>query len=235
MNPTGPAPHLSVVIPVFNEARVIEPLILGLNDDLDAIGGTFEIILSENGSTDSSHQIADALASSCDRVRVLHLARADYGFALKQGLTAARGDFIFHCSADLVDLGFLRSALALIEGGDAVLGSKYLQPGTDARPWFRRALGRAFAGMLRLVFRLPVADTHGIKLFRREAVAPHIDVCRFGGAMFDTELILNLSRAGLRLIEIPFTSSEIRPSRKSPFAVACRALWDLVRLLALRF
>jgi glycosyltransferase involved in cell wall biosynthesis len=228
------APSLSVVIPVFNEVALLESVLQRLRQELPAVAGSYEIILSENGSTDGSRQMADALAAGCPQIRVIHAPLADYGLALKRGLEAARGRYVFHCAVDLADLRFLQAALERIETHDAVLGSKYIEPGTDTRPWFRRAAGRMYAGMLRTLFRLPVADTHGIKLFRRNAIAPHIAACRFGGAMFDTELILGISRAGLRLIEIPIASSEVRPSRKNNLAMAFQSLVDLSRLAAAR-
>jgi len=228
------APFLSVVIPVFNEIALLEGVVHRLCRELPAVAGSFEVVLSENGSTDGSREMADAIASGCPQIRVIHAAVADYGLALKRGLEAARGRYVFHCAVDLADLGFLRAALERIGTHDAVLGSKYVEPGTDARPWFRRAAGRTYAGMVRALLRLPAADTHGIKLFRRDAVAPHIAACRFGGALFDTELILGISQAGLRLTEIPIAAGEIRPSRKSVLTVAFKSLADLSRLAALR-
>jgi glycosyltransferase involved in cell wall biosynthesis len=227
-------PYVSVVIPVFNEAALLESVLQRLLRDLPTVAGSFEIILSENGSTDGSRLMADALAAGRPQIRVIHALLADYGLALKRGLEAARGRYVFHCAVDLADLGFLRAALELIGTHDAVLGSKYIEPGTDTRPRFRRAAGRMYAGMLRALLRLPVADTHGIKLFRRDAIAPHVAGCRFGGAMFDTELILGISKAGMRLIEIPLAASEVRPSRRSSLATAFQALLDVGRLSAAR-
>ncbi len=232
MNP--PDPFLSVVVPVFNEAPLLETVVRQLLDELPLIAESYELILSENGSTDGSCGIADDIAARRPRVRVLHSRVADYGLALKHGLEAAQGRYVFHCAVDLVDLDFLRTALGLIGSHDAVLGSKYLQAGLDNRTRFRRAAGRAYAGLLRTLFALEAADTHGIKLFRRDTVAPHIAACRFGGSMFDTELILNLAAAGLRLIEVPLASREVRASRKNILMVACGALVDLARLAAMR-
>jgi len=234
MDQPSAAPFLSVVIPVFNEVSLLEGVVQRLRGELPAVADSYEIVLSENGSTDGSRELADAIASRWPQVRVIHAPVADYGLALKRGLEAARGCYVFHCAADLADLGFLRAALERIGTNDAVLGSKYIGPGTDTRPWFRRAAGRIYAGMLRILLRLPVVDTHGIKLFRRDAIAPHIAACRFGGAMFDTELILGISQAGLRLTEIPIAAGEIRPSRKSTLTVAFKSLWDLSRLAAAR-
>ena len=225
---------ISVVIPVFNEALLLRAVLLKLMDNLEDICSTFEVVLSENGSNDGSAELAESIAAEYTAVRVLHSRTADYGYALKRGLSLATGEYVFHCAVDFVDLDFLRSALQLINNHDAVLGSKYTAQGGDERSRFRHFGGMFHSWAVRILFSLPFTDTHGIKLLKRESVLPYVAKCQLGGAVFDSELVLRLSDAGLRICEIPLKSAEIRPSRRSSLRVGARSAADLVRLALLR-
>jgi hypothetical protein len=89
-----------------------------------------------------------------------------------------------------------------------------------------------FSTVLRVVFRLSVSDTHGMKAMRRAAVDPIARDCRFGQDLFDTELILRAERAGLTAAEIPVVVRELRPARTS---IARRVPRTLVGLVKLRY
>jgi glycosyltransferase involved in cell wall biosynthesis len=222
--------RLSVVIPVFNEVSILADVVRELVDALGAVTDRFEVILSENGSTDGSVALVDALAEEMPAVRALHDATADYGFALRRGLMAAQGELVANFSVDWVDLQFLTDALPLTEQYDIVLASKHLQPDTDRRSWLRRFAGRTFHEIVRVGFGLPIRDTHGLKVMRRSRVAALVAACRYGGGLFDTELILRAHRNGLRMIEVPVHCDEIRPTRKSITGLAVRAVTDLIRM-----
>ena len=118
---------LTVVMPAFNEAEILESSVLSVVEGLRARGEKFEVIVVENGSTDGTASIADSLAASNPEVRVEHCLEADYGRALRTGLLAARGDAVVNFDTDFVDLGFLAAAVARIfepDGPVIVVGSK---------------------------------------------------------------------------------------------------------------
>ena len=77
---------LTVVMPAFNEAEILESSVKSVVEGLRDRGEPFELIVVENGSTDGTAAIADALAASEPEVRVEHRADADYGRALRAGL-----------------------------------------------------------------------------------------------------------------------------------------------------
>jgi glycosyltransferase involved in cell wall biosynthesis len=224
---------VSVVMPAFNEAEILESSVRAVVDGLRAADRRFELIVVENGSTDNTAAIADALATAEPEVRVEHEAVADYGRALRSGLLAARGEAIVNFDADFFDLGFLAAAVDRVlapDGPAIVVGTKRGAGATDERSFFRKAATATFSTLLRVGFGLHVSDTHGIKAMRREAVEPFARVCTSGQDLFDTELILRVERAGLRTAEIPVLVTELRPARSSLLKRVPRTLRGLVKL-----
>jgi glycosyltransferase involved in cell wall biosynthesis len=229
VNP-GIRPLVSLIVPVFNEEEMLAAAMREIIAGFAALAIPFEVILSENGSMDRTPQLVDGLARDDDRIRVVHLPVPDYGQALRQGFLAARGDFLVHFSVDWMDFGFLQAALSRAPEYDLVLASKSATEKSDLRPWFRRLGGAAFHGLVRWLFGVPISDTHGIKLMRRECVIGLVHRCRFNGDVFDTELVVRAFRAGLRICEIPVYVHEKRPSRVGVLKRAGRGLTQLVRL-----
>jgi glycosyltransferase AglD len=223
---------ISVVMPAHNEQGYLEPavkaVVTGLRDrDVD-----FEVIVVENGSVDETAAEASALAETYTEVRVLSLPAADYGRALKSGFQAARGDIVVNFDVDLVDLGFLDSALEVIERTDAaiVVGSKRSPGAEDQRSTGRRLITAGFAAILGIAFGLRTGDTHGLKALQRAPLVDLVEECGFGADIFDTELILRAERAGLTVDEIPVIVREQRAPRTSIVRRIPRALVGLVRL-----
>jgi glycosyltransferase involved in cell wall biosynthesis len=224
---------LTVVMPAFNEAEILESSVKSVVEGLRARGERFEVIIVENGSTDDTAKIADALAASEPEVRAEHCVDADYGRALRTGLLSARGDAVVNFDTDFFDLGFLADAVARLfepDGPVIVVGSKRGEGATDDRAAMRKLGTAVFSTMLRVGFGLHVSDTHGIKAMRREVVEPFARDCRSGQDLFDTELILRVERAGLRTAEIPVGVAELRPPRTSIAKRVPRTLLGLVKL-----
>jgi glycosyltransferase involved in cell wall biosynthesis len=196
-------------------------------------GQSFEIVVVENGSSDDTVGIANRLAGEFPELRVLSLPDPDYGRALRAGLLAAVGDVVVNFDVDFTDLAFLDRAVPMVEAADGpavVVGSKRSAGSDDTRNWQRRLVTGVFSSLLRYGFGLTVSDTHGVKAFRRKAVAPLAQYCRFGQDLFDTELILRAERSGLRSAEIPVEVIEKRPARSSIGARIPRTVKGLVAL-----
>ena len=85
---------LTVVMPAYNEAEILESSVKTVVEGLRARGGAFELIIVENGSTDGTAALADAIAAAEPEVCAEHCVDADYGRALRAGLLAANGDAI---------------------------------------------------------------------------------------------------------------------------------------------
>lgn len=119
-------PYLSVVIPVYNEQASLETLYARLMPALDALGKTYEVILTNDGSRDNSSALLKTLFERRpNEIRVIEFNR-NYGqhMAIMAGLTHARGDVIVTMDADLQnypeDIGKLLEKID--EGYDVVGG-----------------------------------------------------------------------------------------------------------------
>jgi glycosyltransferase involved in cell wall biosynthesis len=224
---------LTVVMPAFNEAEILETSVKSVVEGLRARRDSFEVIIVENGSTDDTRALAESLATSFPEVRAEHRADADYGRALRAGLLGARGEVVVNFDTDFFDLDFLDAAVLRVrepDGPAIIVGSKRGEGATDSRAALRKLATAVFSTLLRVAFGLHVSDTHGMKAMRRAAVESYARACNSGQDLFDTELILRVERAGLRTAEIPVVVEELRPARTSMIRRVPRTLLGLVKL-----
>ncbi len=206
-------PHLSVVIPVYNEEGLLRGSVLELEDKLRRFGWTYELLLCENGSRDRTVELGRELEAEHPQVRMLSIGNPNYGLAMKQGILEARGTFVICDEIDLLDTEFYARAMALLERSDTdlVVGSKAMVGSNDQRPLFRRAATRVYNGLLRAVCRFPGTDTHGLKAFRRAALLETARRCVLDRDVFASEFVIRAHREGKRVVEIPFAVREKRP------------------------
>jgi glycosyltransferase involved in cell wall biosynthesis len=233
-SPESPTVAISIVMPAFNEATIIERSLAELLDGLRSRGEPFEIVVVENGSTDDTATIAAGIAARNAEVRVFHRELADYGNALRQGLVDARGEIVVNFDCDYYDIEFIARAVDFMRDTEPrpaiVVGSKRAPGADDRRSWSRRLVTTTFSTVLRTGFGLTVSDTHGMKALRRGPLLPVVATCRFGRDLFDTELILRAERAGLVVAEIPVDAEELRPARTSIIRRIPRTISGLGRL-----
>jgi glycosyltransferase involved in cell wall biosynthesis len=209
---TPGSPEISVVIPVFNEASLVQSAAEELCRELDQAGFDYELLLAENGSRDATVQLVDELAQKHPRIRALHVGEPNYGKALRQGILAARGTYVLCDEIDLCDVDFYRRALPLLSSGEAelVVGTKAGRGSRDQRPLLRRAGTKVINGMLRLSLGFKGTDTHGLKAFRREALVPVVEKCVVDRDMFASEFVIRAGRMGRKVTEIPIVVHEKR-------------------------
>src|SRR6185503_2538432 len=210
---TATAPHVSIVIPVYNEEGILRGSVLELEEKLRRFGWSYELLLCENGSRDRTIEIGRELEAEHPHVRMLSVGEPNYGLAMRQGILEARGRYVICDEIDLLDTEFYARAMALLERSDTelVVGSKAMVGSNDQRPLFRRAATRVYNGMLRAVCRYPGTDTHGLKAFRREALLETARRCRLDRDVFASEFVIRAHREGKKVVEIPFAVREKRP------------------------
>ncbi len=226
-------PEVSVVIPVYNEEAIVESAATGLAAALDERGLDFEILLSENGSTDRTREILERLTGADPRIRGLTSDTPDYGAALRRGILEARGEIV-HCDEiDLCDVDFYDRALPMLrlDEADLVVGSKTARGANDSRPLIRRSATRVINGMLRVSLGFHGTDTHGLKAFRRARLLPVVERCVVTRDLFASELVIRAERMGRRVVEIPVDVHEKRPPSIHLMRRVPRVLSGLAKLV----
>lgn len=230
---TAPPDHapFSVVVPVYNEARIVNDAIVRMLRALEGIGGDFELLICENGSTDDTAALVAKLQREDPRIRLERLPEPDYGGAMRHGINACVHDRVVIFNIDFWSVDFARQAVEALGTSHLVVGSKVMRGSDDQRPAARRFLTRAFNAMLRLAFGFGGTDTHGMKALRRGAIDPVLARCVTSRSIFDTELVIRAERAGLTIVEVPVEVREIR--QPSYWSVARRlpeVCWNLFKL-----
>jgi glycosyltransferase involved in cell wall biosynthesis len=206
-------PDISVVIPVFDEESIVASACRDLIGELDRRGWDYEVLVSENGSRDRTVEILQALSLEFPRLRFLHSGEPNYGRALRRGILAARGRWVLADEIDLCDPTFYDRALPLLRRGetDMVVGSKRAHGSVDGRPAYRRVATWVHNTLLRVAFGFRGTDTHGVKAFSRERIAPVASRCVVDRDVFASELVLRAGLEGCRVMEIPISLREKRP------------------------
>ncbi len=231
-------PDVSIVIPIYNEEAILHAAVMELIDGLREVAWTYDIVLAENGSRDSTWTIALDLSRRFDNVYCVQVGEPNYGAALRKGIESAQGRYVFCDEIDLCDVAFHKQAFAMLENDhiDFVVGSKVMPGAQDERPWLRRTGTAVINGLLRISLGFTGSDTHGLKAFKREAVLPVVARCIVDRDLFASELVIRAEREGLRIREIPVRVLEKRPPSSHLFQRVPNVLKNLARLVvAIRF
>lgn len=207
------APELSVVIPVYNEEGILRAAVTMLMNSLDDLGATYEVILTENGSTDETLTIARELGAKWPRLHIVSIPQPNYGRALREGILAARGEFVICDEIDLCDTKFHEQALRMLRQGEAdlIVGSKLAGGAADERPLWRHTASLVYTGLLRLLVGFTGTDTHGVKGFRREKLLEVVEACLVDRDVFASEFVIRAHQSRVAIQEIPVRVKEMRP------------------------
>ena len=194
-------PDISVVIPCLNEELTIRSVVENALQGARKTGLTFEILVSDNGSTDNTLLILKELP-----VRVINAPEKGYGAAIRFGIAAAKGKFIVMADADdSYELENLEKFVTpLLTGFELVVGNRFqggIQDG--AMPHLHRYLGNpALSFIGRLFFKIKIGDFHcGIRSFTKSsALALNF---KSNGMEFASEMIAKYALDGRSITEVP--------------------------------
>ena len=230
-------PHISIVIPIYNEQAILHAAVVDLRERLKPLGWSYEIILAENGSKDRTveigHELAAKYASTSDgQVKIISLGEPNYGKALKQGILLARGEVVLCDEIDLCDTDFHKRAVDILETGEAdmVIGSKLAVGAADERPLIRHAASIAYSTLLKVMLGFRGTDTHGLKAFRRLALLDVVRSCLVDKDVFASEFVIRADRAGICIKEVPVQVIEKRPPSINLFKRVPNVMKSLAKL-----
>lgn len=229
-------PHLSVVIPAYNEERRLVPTLDRVSAWLSQQPWSSEVLVVNDGSRDATADVVLRFASQDPRVRLINNDRnRGKGYTVAHGVREAQGDLILFSDADLStpieETLKLKAALDL-SGADIAIASRAL-PDSDLpkrQPSYREFAGRLFNLLVRLLLVPGIHDTQcGFKMFKRHAAQAVFPRRTIDGFAFDIELLFIAHRLGFRTIEVPVTWINDEDSRVN-LRNALRAFSDIPRV-----
>ena len=230
------SPYLSVIVPAYNEVRVIGRTLGAIRSYLDRRGFAYELVVSADGD-DGTREAAAALARGDPRVRVVGSAeRGGKGRGIRRAVGLCSGKVIGFVDADyktpIEELDKLLPWLG--DGYDIVIGSRNVKESSIevSQPFYRRLGSRAFTvGMHLIVGLRDIRDTQcGFKFFRGDVARDLFGRQRIDGYMFDVEILHLAQCAGYRIKEVGVRWRDDGDSRLQLVAGNWRNFVDLLRI-----
>jgi len=195
---------------------------------------SIEVLVVNNASTDRTPEIAGEFADRHTHVSLLHEPVQGKGAAVRKGIFAGKGQYLFICDADLAmpieevtkfvppSLTNFDIAIASREAPGAV---RYNEP------WYRHLMGRVFNFIVRMLAVPGVQDTQcGFKCFHRDAARALFAIQTINGWAFDVEILHAAQRWGYRLVEVPIHWYYGEGSRIHPIRDSIAMLLEVLRI-----
>ncbi len=214
-------PKYSIVIPAYNESARIPATLREVIACVRANSWPAEIIVVNDGSTDSTAQVVRDIALEAPELRLIeNPGNRGKGYSVRSGLLQALGDVVMFTDADLSapiqEADRLFAAIAA--GADIAIGSRWLESGrqTHRQPLYRQIFGRCFNAVCRMVMQLPFADTQcGFKAFTRAAAQTVFKLQTIERWGFDPEILFIAVKRGLNVVEVPVSWAHDERTRMS--------------------
>jgi dolichyl-phosphate beta-glucosyltransferase len=230
------APYLSIIVPAYNEARVIGSTVASIRSFLDSRKYEFEIIVSADG-TDGTRDLVAELARYDPRLTVIGgPERRGKGYAIRNAVALARGQIIGFSDADnKTPIEEVEKILPWFDRGyDLVFGSRAVAGAAIENPqkWYRRLGSTCFGICMHVLIGLwHVRDTQcGFKFYRRPVARDLFQRLRIDGYMFDVDLLYLARRSGYRMREVGIRWRDDGDSRLALVSGNWRNLVDLFRI-----
>ncbi|MCD6194149.1 MAG: glycosyltransferase family 2 protein [Candidatus Aminicenantes bacterium] len=227
---------LSIILPVYNEKHTLREVLSQINRVAPELQGRIEVIIVDDGSTDSSRRLIQEFASSSqfnfEIKTAFHRINKGKGAAIQTALRLAKGDFILIQDADLEysPTDYPRLLQPLLENqADVVYGSRFLS-GQKPMPFINYWANRFLTGLTNLVTGLHLSDMETCyKVFRRQLLTGiTLKSSRFG---IEPELTIKLYLSGARFTEIPisYRGRKFQEGKKINWKDGLAAIFHIIR------
>lgn len=201
------SPQISIILPTYNEAGNIEPLI---DRTLQALGdypGGMEVVVIDDDSPDGTWRLVEERAKTDNRVRLIHrTSEKGLTSAISRGIREARGQWVgwMDCDLSMPPESWPRLADALSQGAEMAVGSRYVPGGGDVA---HSLTGQTFSRLINLwaglVLDGSIKDyTSGFILGQRE-IFERIDL-RGDYGEYCIDLLYRTKKAGFAVRELPY-------------------------------
>jgi dolichyl-phosphate beta-glucosyltransferase len=231
-------PHLSIVIPAYNEENRIGRTLTETFDYLDRQNYSSDVIVVNDGSTDHTVDAVRRFESRAGgRLRLVeNPGNRGKGYSVRNGMLKASGDIVLFFDADLATptSEIVKVIDPIAEGRyDVVFGSRALDRSMigTRQSRFREILGR-IGNLIQFAFTgLRFKDTQcGFKAFRREAAQSVFSLQRIEGFGFDPEILFIAKKQGWRMLETSVLWNHIEGSKLNPMTAYIQVLMEVLTI-----
>jgi glycosyltransferase involved in cell wall biosynthesis len=234
-----PLVDVEVVVPVYNEERVLEGSIRRLHGYLNRdLPLSWRIVIADNASTDRTAAIARRLTYELAGVELIRTDARGRGRALRSAWSAGCARVLCYMDVDLsTGLGALLPLAAPLLSGhsDLAIGSRLHRDARVTRGLKRELISRCYNRLLRTVLRARFSDAQcGFKAIRADVARELLPLVRDNGWFFDTELLVLAQRRRLRIHEVPVDWVDDPDSTVRIMRTALADLRGVARLLVHR-
>jgi len=231
---------ISTVLPTYNEAKNIVPLIERL---IKAAEGKYdtELIVVDDDSPDKTWQIAEDFAKKNQRpgvtIRVIHrTSNRGLPQSIAEGIRSSTGDATSWMDCDLSHTPELLPIMveALEQGSDIAMASRYVKGGKDTRPFLRIITSRVFNWYANILLSFKVKDyTTGYVIAKKE-VFENITISEKGYGEYCVKFLYDALRKGYSIKEIPYIFKDRVVGESKTKILKCG--WDYgTAILRMRF
>lgn len=200
---------VSIVIPVYNAAKVLEDCIRQITVEISPCVKNYEIIIAEDASRDGSTKLAKRLAKEDSHIVHLHSnSKQGRGKALTNAFKAARGSIVMYIDADLdISPKYIPLFIEYLKNEyDIVFASKRHPEANTKSPTLRKVLSIAYNRFIRILFKSKVyCHQGGLKGFKKKSIVKILPYVKNNKWFWDTEVLVIAQWMGYKLKEIPVT------------------------------
>lgn len=233
---------LSVIIPSYNEEANLKKGVLSqVGDYLKSLKISYEVIVVDDGSTDSSIDFIRKNISKNSNFKLIQNKHGGKAIAVLTGMEKASGEIVLFTDMDqATPINQLKKFMSEFEKGfDIVIGSR---TGRKGAPLVRKVAAWVFSLLRGMILGLPFRDTQcGFKAFNKNSInriLPKIKsewgIVHFkGGAVnagFDVELLYLAKKYGFKIAEVPVEWNYVDTERVQVVKDALAAIYDMLRI-----
>jgi len=197
----------SVIIPAYNEEKIIGSTIDKLVEFMHNFNKEFELIVANDGSADSTPHIVTARLEKIPELRLVSNPKnMGRGAVLTNAFNSAKGEICVYVDADLsIDLELFPKLMSAIENGaDIAIGSKHIKGAQVEYPLLRRIASKGYAFMATLLLGSTIYDYQcGFKAFKSDVIKKLLPLVKEQGWSWDTEILVKAEWLNCNIVELP--------------------------------
>lgn len=220
-------PSLTIAIPAYNEEESLPWVLSNILQDAPQHFSDFEILVIDDGSTDTTRKIAEGFAKKDKHLRVVHQTNQGYGGAMLRGIQEATKAYIAFMPADgQFLLKDMVGCWPYLGKADLILGDRGVRVDYSR---YRFLLSYGYLFLLWLFFRLPYRDVNWLNLWRRNKVQKIKPLSR--GVFLLAEIVIRFKRQGLKIIQVsvPYRKRHAGQVKNTKVKVVWQTFIDLLK------